>query len=204
MQDNDVPYSSYSIDIFGAIGDLFRGGFEGDAFDGFSMFDTLIGYLIGLWNVYSALALLASAALLFGIIYAYMRTHELEEAESNFIAEAERAYRSLYGEEVKNQRWKDVLSHIASDEPNAWKLAIIEADIILGEALNAKGFAGNTIGDQLKSASPRNMATLQSAWEAHKIRNQIAHSGTDFVLTKKIAQETITQYKMVFEELGAI
>ena len=46
-------------------------------------------------------------------------------------------------------------------------------------------------------------ATLDDAWQAHKVRNQIAHAGADFVLTQKITRETIMMYKRVFEELGA-
>ena len=59
---------------------------------------------------------------------------------------------------------------------------------------------GTTIGEKLKSASPNSFKTLDQAWRAHRVRNEIAHAGSDFVLTKKAAQDTITQYKMVFEE----
>ncbi|MEZ4200307.1 MAG: hypothetical protein R3B69_01740 [Candidatus Paceibacterota bacterium] len=46
--------------------------------------------------------------------------------------------------------------------------------------------------------------TLDQAWAAHLVRNKVAHAGSDFILTKKLAQETVTQYKMVFEELGVV
>jgi len=56
----------------------------------------------------------------------------------------------------------------------------------------------------LKSVSASQMTTLNDAWEAHKIRNRIAHDGADFVLTKRVAQETITQYRRVFDEFGLV
>ena len=90
--------------------------------------------------------------------------------------------------------------HSGTNNPNDWKLAIIEADIMLGELLDAMGLGGTTIGEKLKSASPNSFKTLDQAWRAHRVRNEIAHAGSDFVLTKKAAQDTITQYKMVFEE----
>ena len=71
----------------------------------------------------------------------------------------------------------------------------------MDDTLKQKGYPGATLGERLKSAAS-NMNTLQDAWEAHKIRNRIAHDGADFVLTKKIAQETIGRYQRVFNELG--
>ncbi len=83
-------------------------------------------------------------------------------------------------------------------------MAIIESDILLGRILKEKGYGGSSIGEQLKSISPQSLSTLNDAWEAHKVRNQIAHDGADFVLTKKKAQETITMYKRVFSEFGEL
>ena len=46
--------------------------------------------------------------------------------------------------------------------------------------------------------------SLQDAWEAHKIRNDIAHQGSAFALTGNIAYRTIAKYRNVFEEFHAI
>jgi len=97
-----------------------------------------------------------------------------------------------------------VQQHVASGNPNDWKLAIIEADIILGEVLHEAGYAGKTIGDQLKSASTSNFSSLQDAWDAHLIRNKIAHEGADFVLTQQAAKAAMIKYQRVFKEFGAI
>lgn len=196
---NDIPFSNYSIDFFGVFGRMFSG-----SGDGVSFFHTLFEKLVLFWNIYTALSLIASLVLLFGIIYAYMRAAQYAEAANEFIVSAERSYQQLYGSHTKNSRWEEILGHISTDNPNDWKLAIIEADIMLQETLESAGYAGLTIGDQLKNASPKSFQTLEMAWQAHKVRNKIAHSGTDFVLTKKLAQETITQYKMVFEEFGVV
>jgi len=93
-------------------------------------------------------------------------------------------------------------NHIASDNPNDWKLAIIEADILLDQTLKAKGFVGISLGERLRSISPAQLQSLDDAWQAHKVRNQIAHAGADFVLTRRLAEETIKQYRRVFAELG--
>ncbi len=200
MNSNDVEFSNYSVDFFGSLGNALGNTDAGDL----SFVAEWIDRLITFWQIYTAFAFIVSLLLLFGIIYAFIRANHLGEAEEEYIKKAEEQYQQLYGVRVKNWRWNEVMNHIGGENPNDWKLAIIEADIMLGEALDTAGYAGATIGDKLKSASPRQMQSLDAAWEAHKVRNQIAHSGTDFVLTKKLAQETITRYKQVFDEFGVI
>jgi len=68
--------------------------------------------------------------------------------------------------------------------------------------LKQRGYAGNSLGERLRSISPSQLSTLDDAWEAHKVRNQIAHGGADFVLTKRLAEETINRYRRVFGEFG--
>ncbi len=133
-----------------------------------------------------------------------MRYNEIAEAIKDGQDKAHALWKELHEGTPKNARWMEVLAHVDSTNPNDWKLAIIEADIMLGQVLDDKGYAGNSIGDQLKSASVHNFKTIQDAWDAHKIRNQIAHEGADFVLTNKVARETVLRYQRVFQELGAV
>jgi hypothetical protein len=75
---------------------------------------------------------------------------------------------------------------------------------MLDETLTNAGYVGQTLGEKLKSANPQSFTTIQDAWEAHKVRNEIAHVGSDFVLTKKNAQETLVRFERVFREFGVI
>jgi hypothetical protein len=102
--------------------------------------------------------------------------------------------------EVINFKWQRVVDHLESDNLSDWKLAIIEADIILNEMLDRMGYHGETVGEKLKQVEKSDFLTIEKAWEAHKIRNLIAHEGADFVLTKKEAVRVIELYKDVFEE----
>ncbi len=108
------------------------------------------------------------------------------------------------GGAFRNNRLQDVFKHSASDSPNDWRLAIIEADIILDDTLKSKGYIGNSLGERLKSISPNQLASIDDAWEAHKVRNRIAHDGADFVLTKRIVDDTLARYQNVFREFGVI
>ncbi len=104
----------------------------------------------------------------------------------------------------KNSRWEHVLALSTSANEGDWRRAIIEADIMLGNLLTDKGYPGATIGDQLKTANPLQFTTLDVAWTAHKMRNDIAHAGESFRLTERDVRATIAQYARVFEEFGII
>ena len=50
---------------------------------------------------------------------------------------------------------------------------VLETEKILDAALTVLGFSGS-FGDKLKKAGPR-FTNVQSIWDAHKLRNRIAH-----------------------------
>lgn len=106
--------------------------------------------------------------------------------------------------QAPNPRWQKVLEHIASDNPSDWRLAVLEADIVLEETLDRAGYIGDTLGDKLKNAEHRPFASLNAAWEAHKVRNTIAHQGQSFDLTQRDARQAIALFEAVFRELGAL
>ncbi len=197
--DNDIVFNSYGPDLLGLFSNLFS--WLGDG----SVWVQIQAFLGQLWTIYSFLAFLISALLIFGIIYASIRTNQFLDLQTERINEAEKLWRLTHnGKSSGNAPWHDVQTHIKSNNPNDWKLAIIEADIILGKTLESLGYAGNTIGDKLKSASVTQFRSLQDAWDAHLIRNRIAHEGGDFVLTQRMAQEAIIKYERVFLEFKVI
>lgn len=103
-----------------------------------------------------------------------------------------------------NKRWQNVLQRISSPNEGDWRLAIIESDIILNEMLGRMGYRGEGIGEKLKQVEKSDFHTVQSAWEAHKIRNEIAHGGSDYHLSRRDAERAIDLFKEVFEEFHFI
>ena len=166
-------------------------------------YDGIISSLYVSWQVYSVFAFILSVALLYGIIYARIRLHELHELIHKQLHHEEMEFKRLYERHAPNSKLAKVDEHAASDNPNDWRLAIIEADILLDEMLDAHGFHGLTIGEKLKGASHTTLHSLDDAWKAHRVRNEIAHTGGDFILTKKIAHDALAGYRKVFTELGA-
>lgn len=104
-------------------------------------------------------------------------------------------------EELEKQgRWQHIQDLIKSYNANDWRQAIIEADIILEEMLDKMQYDGVTIGDKLKNIERSDFITLDKAWSAHKVRNQIAHDGSNFKLTREVAEKTIKDFEDVFRE----
>jgi hypothetical protein len=111
----------------------------------------------------------------------------------------------LAGQSFKaDPRWEHVERMTESVNPGDWRQAIIEADILLEEILTKIGYDGLTIGDKLKNVEPSDMATLDDAWKAHRVRNRIAHDGVAYKVDHALAKETIGKYRKVFEEFNLV
>jgi hypothetical protein len=106
--------------------------------------------------------------------------------------------------EIVNEKWRNVVVHINSVNPSDWKLAILECDIMLGDMLEKMGYLQDSIGEKLKAVEPSDFINIESAWEAHKIRNTIAHEGSDFLLNEREAKRVIGLYEVVFREFHLI
>lgn len=100
----------------------------------------------------------------------------------------------------KNERWERVERLMNSTTASDWRQAVIEADIILDEMLTRMGYEGTSIGDRLKQVEQSDFVTLNKAWEAHKVRNHLAHRGGDYVFPKNEAERVIGLYRQVFKE----
>ena len=136
---------------------------------------------------------------IFGSIYALRNLTRINAEMSDFYKDPEKTDETIV-EQKGNKRWERVIAHLNSTSVNDWKFAILEADIILDELLDATGYRGETVSDKLKRVEPSDFQTLDQAWEAHKVRNMIAHEGSDFVISEREARRIIGLYQAVFEE----
>ncbi len=210
MQEDQIElnYTQIGIDADGIVGVIqsIFGAFGFGPAQGSGIaeekFASLLKVAYGIWEVYSIIALLVSLVLLYGIIYARIRLNELGAKYHHRLHEEEEKYRRLFERHESNGKLAQIEHHVSSENPNDWRLAIIEADIMLEELLEHRGIPGTTIGERLKHMSHDTFHALDDAWAAHKVRNQIAHVGGDFILTKRIANETIARYKKAFDELS--
>lgn len=154
------------------------------------------GFFLTLKNVMVVLGLFFIG----GSFWAYLKAKEIHHHEHE-------KYEPIHLEEViakeKLIHWQVVLDHINSESPAEWKLAVLEADNILDEILEDQGYVGETVAEKLKGMSRTKIASYDALWDAHKLRNQIAHGetvGTD--LSKKTARDAITKFENAFKDLG--
>jgi hypothetical protein len=141
-----------------------------------------------------------SGLLILGIIHSVVRLTKINrDLKASVHTEV-----PVHPAEVRNEKWDRVIDHIESDNPSDWRLAILEADIMLEEMMDKIGVLGDTLGEKLKNVEKSDFSTIDSAWEAHKVRNSIAHQGGAFSITEREARRVIRLYQSVFEEFKYI
>ncbi len=139
--------------------------------------------------------------LITGIIYGAIRIEEIRAERRRKLLKVPMRDPSVG---PTNDRWEAVKKHIAADTPAEWKLGIIEADLILDEIVAKIRPDGENLGERLKKIDPSQFTTLQDAWEAHKVRNRIAHEGSAFTISRPEAKRIIGLYENVFREFKYI
>ncbi|MFZ2887039.1 MAG: hypothetical protein WA021_04440 [Minisyncoccia bacterium] len=155
------------------------------------------------WGPLFPLALLATLLGIIGVIYCALRIWQIRQAEW---ADFRKVQQSVATEDVPRTqlRWNRVLEHANSDDEHQWRLAILEADIMLNELLDLQGYKGETIAEKMKQVSRTQFNSIDDAWEAHKVRNKIAHEGSEHRLSERDKNHVINLYERVFKEFGFI
>ena len=164
------------------------------------------------WTGLFTFSLIISLVFAIGIVYSMLRVRQIRKAEARFYAQQPLSSiaRRTFGEDTDSfgggesefeERWRSILSHVNADNTNDWKQAILEADVLLDTIITRRGYTGDGIGEKMKQIKRSDINSIEDAWEAHKIRNRVAHEGSDFELTQREARRVINLYEKVFIEL---
>ena len=132
-----------------------------------------------------------------------LRRVNLEERELFGLAHSSIPITENYAEE-KNERWEHVTKLANSNNSSDWRLAILEADVMLDEMLRKASYHGDSVGEMLKSVERSDFLTLEDAWEAHKVRNRVAHDGATYQLNEREVKRVIALFENVFKEFQII
>lgn len=100
-------------------------------------------------------------------------------------------------------RWGEIQKHLNSTKEAEWKFAVIEADSLVDYILKSSGYPGDTMGERLKNIDKTQIVTLDSLWEAHKIRNRLAHD-PNYFLRYGEAKRAVQLYEKTLKELNAL
>ena len=162
-------------------------------------------YIVNIYTRYIVFSFFFSIALFILVIIYAMRENEIKRKIMNKVLPQDTStVKNTASVVIENRKWKIVEENINSDDASKWKLSILEADIILGELLDSLNLPGDNIGDKLKNVERGDFEHIEEAWEAHKIRNAIAHEGSDFLLTQREAKRVVALYESVFREFEII
>lgn len=154
------------------------------------------------WTLFVAVSIMLS--LVFGaiLIYNLTRIYQIRQAEYKHF---QTVAHTVAAQDIPKTRlrWNHVLEQANSENPQSHRLAILEADIMLGELLDELGYRGETLADRMRQVPRAQFNTIDQAWEAHRARNRVAHE-SGFVPSPYEVRRIVGLYGKVFREFGFI
>lgn len=166
------------------------------------------GFFAGVGNflviVFSVILPVGILVLIVLWVYYQIRIVELRRLEKDKIyARLIKKQQEIYVNQ-KNARWEQIEALFNSASPGDWRLAIIEADSMLEDLIVQLGYPGDNLGERMKSIDRGDFPMLDAAWEAHLVRNKIAHEGLAYDLTEREKRRVHSLYKQIFESANFI
>jgi|SRR3989344_1984368 len=148
------------------------------------------------WQWLRFLSALISAAFIWGIVYCVSKTHRIYKGMRAF--ETPKTVPKDSEDNVKG--WEKILEKGRSEDENERKFAIIAADSLIEKILDLAGYSGANLGERLKTIESSDLDSLNNLWEAHKIRNRIAHEA-EYKLPREDAVRALVLYERALKEL---
>ncbi|MBI5077515.1 hypothetical protein HZB94_04005 [Candidatus Falkowbacteria bacterium] len=100
------------------------------------------------------------------------------------------------------ERWKQIAALLGLGKEMNYKLAVIEADKLLDEALKLMYLPGATTFERLKFATYK-FPRLKHSWWAHRVRNEVVHN-VHYTLKYNEAEKVLELIKKALKELDVL
>jgi len=91
-------------------------------------------------------------------------------------------------------KWLKIKGKLASQNEAEYKVAIIEADDLIGDLIRRLGFAGENMGERLDNIPLGQLDNVSDLQAAHQTRNRIIHE-ENFQLSREEALKTLELYE---------
>lgn len=143
-------------------------------------------------------SVIISVALLIIIIYLIILIRR--DIEKSFATIVESVEAPNLPKKKITKQWEGVLQKLEGEDESSYKMAVIEGDKILDELLQRIGYKGADMSARLKQLTPAQTPNINELWQAHKVRNRIAHE-PNFHLTREMARRAVSAYQHAFEDL---
>lgn len=99
-------------------------------------------------------------------------------------------------------KWLAIEQKLKPDDAASHHLCVLNADKLLDQSLRERGFAGNTMGERMKSAQ-KTWTDANAIWSAHKLRNKIAHD-PEVKVDYGDAKLALARFRQALKDVGAI
>lgn len=98
------------------------------------------------------------------------------------------------------KKWAEIEKKLLYNDEANLKLAVIEADNFMDEVLKRMSLPGDDMGGRLKNLDASKLSSINSVWEAHKLRNRIVHE-SGYKVRSDEAKKAIEGFKRALQEL---
>jgi hypothetical protein len=102
-----------------------------------------------------------------------------------------------------DRKWNTIEQRLKSGREDEFKLAILEADSLLGETLIKMGYKELTIEENIKKVGSNVLSNIDTLITIRQIRNNIV-SDPDYKINLDQAKRTMAIYKKAFSEIQLI
>jgi hypothetical protein len=171
------------------------------------LFKSAMGWLLsinweGIFKTIRSIFIFLDIVLVAGLVFVFLKALEYRP---KFYLHPER---KLKKKGIKNQeiakRWQVLKEKAASNPPQSFVWAIVEADKFVDKVLiNELGLSGEHMADRLERLSSWDLKSLDNLWRAHKIRNELVHQ-PDYDINPRDAEEVLKLYEDFLKELEII
>lgn len=100
------------------------------------------------------------------------------------------------------KHWTSIVKKANTGVPENLRSAIVESDALVDLFLRQSGFSGDTMADRLSQISKDRVKSLDRLWDAHRLRNEIAHT-PGFVVSVPQAEKALMAFRDFLKEMEA-
>ncbi len=100
------------------------------------------------------------------------------------------------------KHWTSIVHRANTGSPENLRWAVLEADSLVDLALKELRLPGDTMADRLANFRSEQIKSLDKLWDAHRLRNELAHT-PGFKLSAKQAEKALIAFRDFLKEIKA-
>lgn len=98
------------------------------------------------------------------------------------------------------KKWTKIKKRLESGNVSQYKVAILEADVMIDKVLSDMSYPGKNLTERLEKINPAQLPNYEELKNAHQIRNRVIHEA-GFSVDRKEAEEIVAVYENLLKNL---